>query len=83
MFGLFSSQQNFFKLKFRLASADQVANIRLLTPSHFVPFADQSDIVFIRPFQAGVFNLTLFNQPTTEVNPNDPNNNGTTTATQL
>jgi len=83
MFGLFSSQQNFFRLKFRLASADQVANIRFLTPSHFVPFADQNDVVFIRPFQAGVFNLTLFNQPTTEVNPDDPNNNGQITATQL
>lgn len=71
IFGLFNSEQRFFRVKFRFPTTEQLAAIRLITPSHNIPFADSVDFFSIQPFQAGVFNLTLFNRPVDEVNPDD------------
>jgi hypothetical protein len=80
MFGRYTIEERFFRLKFALATQEQIDSIRLLTPSHHVPFPDSLDPFVIEDFQTGVWNVTLANQDVERVNPpNVGNNPGTGT----
>ena len=64
---IFNSRILYYPVKFRPPTTSQLASIRLITPSHDIPFLDIWDSTLLEDTQGGLFNMSLVNVPATIV----------------